>query len=113
MKTKTLDVSKFFENVPTTAIIKKLSFGELIDIKDNTPMGIDKITQVPRELEGQTSALFMQAAIVSLPLLKEENGVEKIVQLSKPTIADVRSIDFDFGTFLIEEIYGLNNLSPN
>ena len=103
MKTKELDVSKFFENVPTKVVIKKLSFGELVDIKDNTPMGIDKITQVPKELEGQTSLLFIQAALVSAPFIK---GTKAIIE-------EIRNMDFDLGTFLIEEIYKLNNLSPN
>ncbi len=103
MKTKELDISKFFENVPTKVVIKKLSFGELVDIKDNAPTGIDKITQVPKELEGQASLMFMQASLVSAPFIKG----------TKATIEEVRNIDFDLGTFLIEEIYKLNNLAPN
>ena len=103
MKNKELDVSKFFENVPTKIVIKKISFGELVDIKDDAPMGIDKITQVPKELEGQTSLMFIQAALVSAPF----------VQGKKATIEEIRNLDFDLGTFLIEEIYKLNNLSPN
>lgn len=103
MKIKELDVSKFFENVPTKITIKKLNFGELIDIKDNTPMGIDKITQVPKELEGQASLMFMQAAIIVAPFIKG----------TKATIEEVRNLDFDLGTFLIEEIYKLNGLNPN
>lgn len=103
MKTHELDVAKFYDNAPTKIVIKKLSFGELVDIKDNTPIGIDKITQVPKELEGQTSLLFIQAALVSAPFIKG----------TKATIGEVRDIDFDLGTFLIEEIYKLNGLSPN
>ena len=103
MKTKEIDVSKFFENVPTKVVIKKLTFGELVDIKDNTPMGIDKITQVPKELEGQTSLMFIQAALVSAPFIKG----------TKATLDEVRNLDFDLGTFLIEEIYKLNGLGPN
>jgi len=103
MKTYELDVAKFYDNVPTKIIIKKLSFGELVDIKDNTPMGVDKITQVPRELEGQTSLMFIQAALVSAPFIKG----------TRATINEVRDIDFDLGTFLITEIYKLNGLSPN
>jgi len=102
MKTKELDISKYLET-GAKCTIKKLTFGELVDIKDNTPMGIDKITQVPKELEGQTSLLFIQAALVSAPFIKG----------TKATIEEVRSLDFDLGTFLIEEIYKINNLSPN
>ena len=103
MKTKELDVSKFFENVPTKVVIKKLTFGELVDIKDNTPMGIDKITQVPKELEGQAALMFMQSSIVSAPFIKG----------TKATIEEVRNIEFDLGTFLVAEIYKFNGLSPN
>jgi len=102
MKIKELDISKFWET-PATVVIKKLTFGELVDIKDNTPVGIDKITQVPKELEGQTSLMFIQAALVSAPFIKG----------TKATIEEVRNIDFDLGTFLIEEIYKLNGLGPN
>ncbi len=113
MKTKTLDVSKFFDNVPMKVVIKKLNYGELIDIKDNTPMGIDKLTQVPKELEGQASALFMKATILSVPIVKMDGDKETIVQVSKPTLEEIRSLDFDLGTYLIEEISKFNGLSPN
>ena len=102
MKTKELDISKYWET-EAKCTIKKLTFGELIDIKDNVPMGIDKITQVPKELEGQTSLMFIQAAIVSGPFIKG----------TKATIEEIRNLDFELGSFLIEEIYKLNNLSPN
>ena len=102
MKIKELDISKFWET-PATVVIKKLTFGELVDIKDNTPVGIDKITQVPKELEGQTSLMFIQAALVSAPFIKG----------TKATIEEIRNLDFDLGTFLIEEIYKLNGLGPN
>jgi hypothetical protein len=102
-KIEEVDVSKFFENVPTIVKIKKLTFGELVDIKDSVPMGIDKLTQVPKELEGQTSLMFIQAALVSAPFIKG----------TKATIDEVRNMDFDLGTFLIEKIYAKNNLSPN
>jgi len=102
-KNKKLDISKYTEKEGDICEIKKLTFGELVDIKDNAIMGIDKITQIPKELEGQTSLMFIQAALVSAPFIKG----------TKATIEEVRNIDFDLGTFLIEEIYKLNGLSPN
>lgn len=112
-KIEEIDVSKYFDGTKQIAKIKKLSFGELVDIKDSTPMAIDKITQVPKELEGQAAILFMRASLLSVPIIKKSGDVEQIVQVSNPTIEEIRSIDFDLGTFLIEKIYAKNNLAPN
>lgn len=102
MKTVTLDISKFWET-PATVTIKKLNFGELVDLKDSMPMHIDPLTQLPVEKEGAASTMFIQASIVTAPFVVGK----------KATLEEIRSVDFDLGTFIAEEVFKLNGLSPN
>jgi hypothetical protein len=46
VKTIELDITKFWES-PAKVVIKKLNFGEFMDIKDNIPKHIDSLTKLP------------------------------------------------------------------
>ncbi len=63
-KEKEVDVTKFFEK-PTIVRIKRLGFGELAYLKDNTPFNIDPITRVKTEKEGEAALMLVQSAIIS------------------------------------------------
>ena len=97
-----LDITKYWE-CPATVSIKKLNFGELVDLKDNMPMHVDPFTQLPKEKEGYASLMFIQSAIVSAPFVKGK----------KATVEEIRNLDYDLGTFLAEEVFKLNGISPN
>jgi hypothetical protein len=102
VKTIELDITKFWES-PAKVVIKKLNFGEFMDIKDNIPKHIDSLTQLPVEKEGEAALLFVQASIVSAPFVIGK----------KATREELRSLDFDLGTFIAEEVLKLNELTPN
>lgn len=102
LKTAELDITKYWD-FPAKVVIKKLNFGELVDIKDNMPMHIDPLTQLPKEKEGYASLMFIQASIVSAPFVVGK----------KATLEEIRSLDYDLGAFLAEEVFKLNGISPN
>jgi hypothetical protein len=102
VKTVSVDISKFWET-PATVTIKKLNFGELVDLKDNMPMHIDPLTQLPKEKEGYASLMFIQAAIISAPFVTGK----------KATVEEIRSIDFDLGSLIADEVFKLNGITPN
>ncbi len=102
VKTLEVDITKFWD-FPATVIIKKLNFGELVDMKDNMPMHIDPLTQLPKEKEGYASLMFLQAAILTAPFVVGK----------KATIEEIRNLDYDLGSFLAEKVFELNGISPN
>jgi len=102
VKTVELDITKFWE-FPAKVVIKKLNFGELVDLKDSMPMHIDPLTQLPKEREGYASLMFIQSSIVTAPFVTGK----------KATVEEIRNLDFDLGTFLAEEVFKLNGVTPN
>jgi len=101
-KTLELDITKYWE-FPAKVTIKKLNFGELVDLKDNMPMHIDPFTNLPKEREGLASVMFVQYSIVTAPFIKGK----------KATVEEIRELDYDLGTFLAEEVFKLNGITPN
>ncbi len=97
-----IDVSKFFDT-PTIVRIKRMTFGEIAYLKDNTPFNIDPVTRIKTEKEGEAAMMLSQMAIVSAPFFKNK----------KPTLEEVKELDYELGIYLSEEISKFNNISPN
>lgn len=102
MKKKELDITKFWTE-PSKVEIKKLSFGEMSDIRDSIPINVVGTMQSSKPQVGQIGLLFLQKAIVSAPFIKG----------SQATIGEIRDIDSDLGDYLLEQIYDFNGISPN
>lgn len=102
-KTLDVDIAPFWGS-PARVTIKRLTFGDICDIRDSIPINMLGTTQSARPQVGQMSMMTLQRGILIAPFIKESG---------KPTVEELRNIDGALGDFLVDEINKLSNISPN
>lgn len=103
MKTKRIDVSKFFDGQLVEVIIKKLSVGDLADIRSSVKVGVLGSNVDAKPDMGQLMLMTLQRGIYKAPFIKVDG---------KSTMDEIRDIDGDLGEFLLEEIDNFNETNP-
>jgi len=103
MKTKSIDVSKFFDNVPTTVTIKKFNAGDIAEIRSTVRVNMLGEIQNATPDMGTIFLLTLLKGIYQSPFQKN----------AKITMEEIREIDGDIADFIADEINTFNNISPN
>ena len=103
-KTKELDVTKFYDNVPTKITIRKFNAGDLAEIRDSVQVNMIGETQSARPQMGQLFLLTLLKGIHEAPFLSAGKKLD---------IVTLKEIDGELADFLAGEINKFNNISPN
>lgn len=103
IKTKDINIEKYWGS-PAKVTIKRLSFGDICDIRDSIPINMLGNTQSARPQIGQMGIMTLQRGLLIAPFIKESG---------KPTIEELRNIDGILGDFLVDEINAFSDISPN
>jgi len=103
VKTKVIDIEKFWET-PATITIRKFTAGDLADLRDSIPVKMIGSMQSSDPLMGQLFLLTLLKGIYQSPCQKAQ----------KITMEEVREIDGSLADFIFEEINNFNSPpSPN
>jgi len=104
LKTKPLDVSKFYDGVHTTITIRKFNAGDLAEIRDSVQVNMIGDMQSAKPQMGQLFLLTLLKGIHEAPFLSAGKKLD---------MTTVKEIDGELADFLAAEINSYNNISPN
>jgi len=102
VKTKEINITKFWDS-PATMTIKKMTAGDLADLRNSVSVKMIGETQASNPMMGDLFLLTLVKGIYQSPFQKAQ----------KITMEEVRELDGSLADFIFEEINTFNTVSPN